>query len=464
MEPRTLNYLAQACGGELRQGTPDTPVRRISTDTRSAQPGDLFIALQGDRFDGHDYLGQALQRDVAGILVHRETPVATHGRGLIHVADTRTALGRLGARYRQDFQLPVIAVAGSNGKTSTKELLATLLSQRFAVLRSEASYNNDIGVPLTLLRLETRHRAAVLELGTNHPGELAPLIRLTDPQIGVLTSIGAEHLEYFEDLDGVITEEGTLAELLPETGTLYIHGDSPGAARIIQRTRATVITAGLGADNHWRAVNLRMTPHGHTFEIHSPMPEFCRSYELHLLGRAQVTNALLAVAVAAGLGLTPEQAVAGLAECRPLKMRMETTDWNGVQLINDAYNANADSTRLAFETVAELPVKGRRIAVLGDFAELGQHAAAAHAEAGRLAARLGLTALFTVGEHAEVAAQAARAEGLSVAEAFPGLDVLAAGLRMMLRPGDVLLLKASRAARLERLVPLLANPPQGGVN
>ncbi|HAV65280.1 MAG TPA: hypothetical protein DCY13_23270 [Verrucomicrobiales bacterium] len=458
MEPRTLNYLADACGGELRAGAPDTPVRRVCIDSRQVQPGDLFFAIRGERFDGHDYVPDVLRRDVAGVVVHLDGSLAAAGggRGIIRVADTRSALGRLGARYRQEFRLPVIAVAGSNGKTSTKELLASVLRQKFSVLWSEASFNNDIGVPLTLLRLEARHRAAVLELGTNHPGELEPLIRLADPQIGVITSIGREHLEFFRNLEGVIAEEGKLAELLPASGTLFINGDCAGAEAIVRRTTATPVTAGLGDGNHWRAQNVRFAGGGYRFEIAAPTSEFSGTYELNLLGRAQVVNALLTAAVAASLGLNREQIAAGLAECRPAKMRMELSAINGVQLINDAYNANADSTRMAFETLAELPVLGRRIAVLGDMAELGDQTATAHAEMGRLAAQLGLHALFAVGRHADVTTDAAKADGMSTARAFTSHEVLAAELGELLREGDALLLKASRAARLEQLIPLLS--------
>lgn len=457
MEPRTLAYLAQACGGELESGSPAARVSRVCTDSRVAQAGDLFVPLLGDRFDGHEFVGEVLRRAVSGVVLKHGfvPPAANHSAGVIRVADTRVALGRLGAGYRQDFDLPVVAVAGSNGKTSTKELLAAVLGQQFSVLWSEASFNNDIGVPLTLLRLESTHRAAVVEIGTNHPGELAPLIRQLAPRLGVITSIGPEHLEYFGDLDGVIAEEGVLAEMLPPDGVLFLNGDTPGAATIAARTQAAVVTAGGQPGNTWRVRDVRFAGTGYHFTVDAPMPMFSGEYELNLLGRPQVMNALLTIAVAAHLGVERAQIAAGLRACRPAEMRLELSQLGGVQLLNDAYNANADSTRVAFETLAELPVRGRRVAVLGDMAELGAHARGGHEEMGRLAAQLKIGTLFAIGQQADATVAAARSAGLTDTEAVVDLHELAGLLKTFLRDGDALLLKASRAARLERLVDLL---------
>ncbi len=457
MEPRTLSYLVQAAGGELSGGLPDALVCNVSTDSRSVQAGELFVAIKGDQFDGHDFVGEVARRGVAGVMVRQGFSVAgmDPAVGVVRVDEPRLALGRVAARYRRDFSLPVVAVAGSNGKTSTKELLASVLGQRFPVLASQASYNNDIGVPLTLLRLATTHRAAVIEIGTNHPGELAPLISQIAPELGVITSIGREHLEYFGDLAGVIAEEGVLAELLPSTGVLFLNGDSLGADEIASRTRATLICAGTSPTNRWRATNVRFTGKGYLFNVETANAEFAGEYELNLLGRPQVMNSLLAIAVGASLGLERDQIAAGLLACRPPKMRMELLKLGGVQLLNDAYNANADSTRVAIETLAELAVPGRRIAVLGDMAELGPHARGGHEEIGRLAAQLKIGTLLAIGQQAETTVAAARSAGLKDTEAVRSLDELAGLLGNLLQDGDALLLKASRTTRLERLIELL---------
>ncbi len=453
MENRTLKYLSEACAGELCAGSPEARVRRISTDSRTASEGDLFLAIKGDRFDGHAFASQILDRGAAGVLIQKDYALESSAgkAGIIRVDDTRRALGQIAARYRKDFELPVIAVAGSNGKTSTKELLASVLRQKFPVLWSEASFNNDIGVPLTLLKLESSHRAAVVEIGTNHPGELAPLIRIIEPQIGVMTSIGREHLEFFENLDGVVKEEGALAELLPEDGFLFLNGDCDRADEIAARTRATVVRVGLNPGNAWCAGNIRFTGEGQQFDVRSPNGSFDGTFALQMLGRAQVGNALLAVAVGAHLGLDRDQIEAGLRECRPARMRMELLEFSGVRLLNDAYNANADSTRVALVTMAELPVRGRRIVVLGDMAELGKHAHAAHLEVGRLAAELNMDQLIAVGGQAETTAGAARGAGLSNARACGSIDEVVELLARDTTSEDLVLLKGSRTSRLEQI-------------
>ena len=231
MEPRTLEFIAASCQGQLVTGERSACVSRVCTDSRLAKPGDLFVAIKGDRFDGHDYAGQALGQGAVAALVNRSRLGQAEVAPAIHVDETRQALGQLAARYRQDFDTPVIAIGGSNGKTTTKDILATLLGQRFETLSSEASFNNDIGVPLTLLRLQETHRAAVVEVGSNHPGEMQSLLSIVRPTIGVLTSIGREHLEFFGDLDGVLREEGALAEALPEEGCLFVNGAIEGGSR-----------------------------------------------------------------------------------------------------------------------------------------------------------------------------------------------------------------------------------------
>src|SRR5438105_653604 len=239
MEPRSVEYICDAVSGRL-EGPGSRIITGISTDSRTVREGDCFIAVAGEKFDGHKFVGEALKKGAAVLmLAHDRIPEPGLQGPIITVADTRRALGQLAARYRNDFQVPVIAVAGSNGKTTTKELIAAVLRQNLATLWSEASFNNDIGVPLTLSKLEAKYEAAVLEVGTNHPGELAPLLEMIRPRYGVLTSIGREHLEYFGDVEGVAREEGVLAELLPEEGKLFINGDNEWSGPIARRTRAT---------------------------------------------------------------------------------------------------------------------------------------------------------------------------------------------------------------------------------
>jgi UDP-N-acetylmuramoyl-tripeptide--D-alanyl-D-alanine ligase len=453
VEPRSLEFITAACAGELHGGSPQATVRRVHSDTRGLQPGDLFVALRGERFDGHDFLSDAAQRGAVGAIVEPTRAwVPPAGLALILVSDTRRALGALAARYRADFDPPVIAIAGSNGKTTTKALVASVLAQQFPTLSSEASFNNDLGVPLTLLRLERSHRAAVLEVGTNHPGELAPLVRMIQPTHGVITSVGREHLEYFGDLRGVVEEEGVLADLLPAHGTLFLHGDSEWTLPLKARCSGALVTLGFGSANHWRIRGARVDAEGTAFEVEAPDLRFNGSYRLRLLGRHQALNALFALAIGAQLGVDAARARAALAACEPLKMRLQVWRGRGLVILNDAYNANADSMNAALQTLREFPCPSRRVAVLGDMAELGRHTADAHAEAGRHAAEAGVNLLVTVGRWAGQTAAAAREAGLTATIEFPDVHAAGAELSGLLQRDDVVLFKASRAAGLERLV------------
>jgi len=452
MEPRSLGFVATACAGNQSGGSPETLVRRVCTDSRQTQQGDLFFALTGGRFDGHDFLTEVAKKGASAVVAERKRlPAGWSDCPVIAVEDTRAALGRLAAQYRQGFSLPLVVVGGANGKTTTKELVAAVLRQKYATLWNEASFNNDIGVPLTLLRLENSHQAGVLEAGTNHPGELAPLVKMIQPRSGVITSIGREHLEFFGDLAGVAREEGTLAELLPAAGKLYVNGDDEWASHLAERASAEVVRAGFGERNNWRARGLRPDKRGVRFLVDGPNPDLAGEYRIHLFGRHQVVNALFAIAIGAELGLNHAELAQGLAECQPPKMRLEMWESGGVHVLDDAYNANADSMAMALQTLRELPCSGRRVAVLGDMAELGAHSQAAHEEVGRRAAELGIGQLFAVGKMAPVIARAARDAGLNRVIEFADVETAAAALSRFVKSGDVVLLKASRVARLERI-------------
>jgi UDP-N-acetylmuramoyl-tripeptide--D-alanyl-D-alanine ligase len=451
-----LKFAAGACGAEIKSGAAEIEIKNVCTDSRLAKAGDLFFALRGEKFDGHDFLNEVVAKNVAAVVVEqKQIPEQLSACAVLVVDDVRIALGKFAAAYRRQFDLPVIAVGGSNGKTTVKELVASVLRQKFPTLWSEASFNNDIGVPMTLLRLDKTHQAAVLEAGTNHPGELAPLVKMIAPKFGVITNIGREHLEFFGDVAGVAQEEGALAELLPADGKLFLNGDNEWSEKIAARTKAKVVSVGLGEKNDWCAKKIRLDKSGVTFQVVATKAEFCGEYRINLLGRHQVTNALFAVALGAELGLDRAEIQDGLVACPPPKMRLNFCEVNGVRVLDDSYNANADSTIAALETLCGLPLQGRRVAVLGDMAELGAHSAAAHAEVGRRAAELKLGQLFAVGQMAAVTAQAARDAGLMRVFEFAEVEAAIKVLKSFLKPGDVVLLKASRVSRLERIAEML---------
>ena len=471
MEERSLKFVAEACDGEIRRGPAETIVKNVCTDSRKAQPGDLFFAIKGEHHDGHDFLNEVAAMGVAAVVIARKQVQSSAFRpspkppkggtpnelncAVLAVDDVRAALGKFAAAYRKDFALPVVCVGGSNGKTTVKELIASVLRQKLATLWSEASFNNDIGVPLTLLRLEKSHRAAVLEAGTNHPGELAPLVKMIRPKFGVITNVGREHLEFFGDVAGVAQEEGRLAELMPADGKLFLNGDNEWTERLAARTKAQIVRAGLGEKNDWRAEKIRLDKSGATFKVIAPEKEFCGEYRINLLGRHQVTNGLFAISVGGELGLGRAEIQRGLTECQPAKMRLQFWEANGVRVLDDAYNANADSTIAALETLCDLPLQGRRVAVLGDMNELGAHSEAAHAEVGRRAAELGIGQLFAVGKMAPVTAKAARDAGLNRVIEFADVEAAMKAVKQFLKSGDVVLLKASRTSRLERIAETL---------
>ncbi len=458
MEPRTLKFAVESCPDAMLLGDDGAVFRQIVTDSRKVDKGDLFLALKGERFDGHDFARETLERGAVAVVVDRQWSERNPDLApAIVVGDTTEALNRIAASYRRDFDLPIVAIAGSNGKTTTKELVASVLRQERRALWSRASFNNHIGVPLTLLNLDSERQVAALEVGSNHPGELRGLLEAISPRYGVLTNIGREHLEHFGDLDGVAEEEGTLAEMLPADGRLFVNGDTPLIDRVVARSAAGVVRIGLEPGNDWRAVDVRPDPRGVTFTVEGADPRYAGDYRVNLLGRHQALNALFAIVMGAETGVSPAGVRRGVADCKPAPMRMEPKERNGVIVINDAYNANADSTAAALGALAEMRLSGRRVAVLGDMAELGEHSAAAHAEIGARAANCGIDALLCVGDAARATVSTARDAGLDETRHFEDWTELAAAAREMARAGDVFLIKASRAARLERVAEALLN-------
>ena len=451
-----MKFIAEACGAEIFGGAAGVEIKSVCTDSRAAKAGDLFFAIRGEKFDGHDFINEIAAKGAAAVVVEKKKlPAKLPPCAVMAVDDVRIALGKFAAAYRKQFDLPVIAVGGSNGKTTVKELVASVLRQKFSTLWSEASFNNDIGVPATLLRLKKSHQAAALEAGTNHPGELAPLVKMIAPKFGVITNIGREHLEFFGDVAGVAQEEGSLAELLPADGKLFLNGDNEWSEKIAARTKATIVRVGFGEKNDWCAKKIRLDKSGVTFQVVAAKVEFCGEYRINLLGRHQVTNALFAIALGAELELDRAEIQDGLVACPPPKMRLNFWEVNGVRVLDDSYNANADSTIAALETLCGLPLQGRRVAVLGDMAELGAHSAAAHAEVGRRAAELKLGQLFAIGKMAAVTGKAARDAGLMRVFEFAEVEAALNVVRGFLKPGDVVLLKASRVSRLERIAEML---------
>ena len=441
-----IKFLIDSCSGNSSGLDNSIQFKRVCTDTRKIKPGDLFVAIRGENFNGNKFAAEAIEMGAVAVVV--DEPV--QDLPCLLVEDARKTYGQLAAAHRHQFDLPVFGVAGSNGKTSTKEMLASILRKKYQTVYSEASFNNDVGLPATLFRICNDTQVAVLELGTNHPGELAPLMQMSRPMYGLMTGIGREHLEFFHDLDGVAKEEGMLAELLPESGKLFLYGDGSWVNSIIQRCSAVCETVGFGPQNHWRVGGVQLKEGMTRFMLSSPKSELCGEYDIPLLGSHQATNAALAIAAAAEMDISRETIMMGLYDCPQPKQRMQMTKRKEVIWINDAYNANADSVAAAFGALDAIPVSGKKYAVLGDMAELGEFAESAHEEAGEQAAQV-VTGLVVVGIWAEVVAKSARQRGVKHVKVAANLEAAAKLLTRWLKPGDAVLLKASRASRFEQL-------------
>jgi UDP-N-acetylmuramoyl-tripeptide--D-alanyl-D-alanine ligase len=447
---RTLASFAEACGGRL-QGE-DRSFSGVCTDTRTLARGELFVALRGPRFNGNEFVHAAHAAGAAGAVVDapQETPLAQ-----VIVAQSQAALARAAQRWRGGFDIPVIGVAGSNGKTSTKEMTAAILARSGACLATRGNLNNHIGVPLTLLRLGSEHRFAVIEMGANQTGDVAALVELAAPTIGLITNAGAEHLEGFGTLEAAARAEGELVEGLPAAGTAVINADDPYAPLWRGLTRAAVVTFGVTTQATWRAegVHCEVDAQGFKtrFTLVSPLGR--AAVVLELAGRHNVINALGAAAAAAAAGASLDHVVAGLAAVRAVPGRLQfKRALSGAWLIDDSYNANPSSVRAGIEVLAQLD--GRKWLVLGDMAELGDFAQASHAEIGAFARAHGVERLFATGALTVATVQSFGAGG----QWFPDAPALAAALLAGANADVRMLIKGSRMNRLERVVEALTAP------
>jgi UDP-N-acetylmuramoyl-tripeptide--D-alanyl-D-alanine ligase len=457
--PRTLGALAQACGGVLHGA--DRAFSGVSIDTRTLQPGELFVALRGPRFDGAQFLSAALARGAAGALLEGIQPLAL---AQITVPDALQALQRAAQAWRAALPIPVVGVAGSNGKTTTKEMTASILRQRGACLATHGNLNNHIGVPLTLLRLEMAHRSAVIEMGTNRPGEVAELVRIARPTVALITNAGAEHLEGFLTLEGVARAEGEAVAGLEDTATAVLNADDAFFDLWRGMTRARVVSFGLSARADFRASEprTRLTSTGFSTQFTLSCPLGRAPIELRLGGRHNVLNALAAAAAAAGAGADLAAIGAGLAAVSPVSGRLQPERTaGGAWILDDSYNANPSSVRSGIEVLAACA--GRRWLVLGDMAELGAAAADAHAEIGVFAREQGIERLYATGALTALAVERFGAGG----RWFPQIEALIEAVHAALEEAgaDVLILvKGSRINRLERVVRALtggAARPEG---
>jgi UDP-N-acetylmuramoyl-tripeptide--D-alanyl-D-alanine ligase len=454
---RTLGFMASACGGRLIGE--DRSFGAVSIDSRTLEPGDLFVALKGERFDGHDFVAVAAERGACGLMVSRQLPV---GLPQVLVHDTLEALASGARAWRQRFTLPLVGVGGSNGKTTTKEMLAAILERMGPTLATRGNLNNHIGVPLTLLRLAPEHRTAVVEMGANHAGEIATLVGIATPTVGLVTNAGAEHLEGFGSLEGVARAEGEMFAGLDGTATAVMNADDAFAPlwRELSGT-ARIVSFGIEREADFRARSLSSRIERgawvSAFELVTPVGT--ASLRIALPGRHNVMNATAAAAAAWACGASLGQIVDGLARVQPVRGRLQLKPAHGgAWLIDDSYNANPSSAVAGLEVLGGL--EGERWLVLGEMAELGEHAIAGHVEVGRAARAQGVSRLFAVGAGTLHAVESFGEGG----DWFPDSRALATAVRQALHPGVTVLVKGSRVNRLETVVESLIEAPPAACN
>ena len=453
---RTLEEFARVCGGRL-QGA-DATFTDVVSDSRTLKRGQLFVALQGPNFNGQDFVGAALQAGAAGAVVGAAQPVALPQ---IVVPDTQAALERAARSWRAHFAGPLVGVAGSNGKTTAKEMTASILAQAGECLATRGNLNNHIGVPLTLMRLTPGHRFAVIEMGANRAGEVAALVALARPSIGLITNAGAEHLEGFGTLEGVARAEGEMVAGLTPAATAVINADDEFVSLWRGSTPARVVTFGVRQRADFTATDVRASVGAHGFRTHFRLsaPQGSAAIELSLGGAHNVANALAAAAAAAAAGATLEHIAAGLAAVRAVPGRLQfKQSASGAWLIDDSYNANPSSMRAAIEVLATL--SGRKWLVLGDMGELGAFAADAHTDIGEFARAQGIERLYATGPLMQRAVESFGAG----ARWYGAAAELTAALHEALRgagPEVRLLVKGSRSNRLERVVEALTGTTPG---
>ncbi|MEM6601939.1 MAG: UDP-N-acetylmuramoyl-tripeptide--D-alanyl-D-alanine ligase, partial [Verrucomicrobiota bacterium] len=412
MKPFSIQDACKWSGGTLLQGRGERFVNCVSTDTRTLQPGNLFVALRGEHFDGHDYAAVAAEKGAIAMLCDErfDSAQVPAGLSLIRVEDTLGALHCLAAAYRKTLDLRVVGITGSNGKTSTKEMVAAALGVQFSVQKTEGNLNNHIGVPLTLLSLEESTEIAVIEMGMNHPGEIQPLAEMAAPDIGIVTGIGWVHVEAFDSRDGIAEEKGALIRALSDDGFAVVNGDDPFLERTDHWTKARIVRSGFNAKNSVKLSDMSATEAGTRFKASGAGESV--EVSIPLIGAHMAANAGLALAVAQVCGISLAAAATGLKRLElpggRLKLHQHQRGW----ILDDTYNASPDSMVAGMDSLELIPGTGRRVALLGAMAELGDYSVQLHHWVGVQAAQKQIDFLGVMGPDAKFYLAGAKSEGM----------------------------------------------------
>lgn len=451
----TINEILKATNGTLLNCDKEVCLNGISTDSRNVKKEELFIAIKGPKFDGHDFLNKAKENQSSALLLNQMW-VKSNGDMIkrldlpvISVENTVAALGNIASFHRRRFNIPVIGVTGSNGKTSAKEMIAAVLGLRFNVLKSKGSFNNDIGVPLSLLELNSSHEAAVLEMGMNHKGEIRSLCSLARPDIAVITNVSNAHMEFFDSLEDVAAAKCEILENLKKEAIAIVNGDCGVLYSLAKDYGVNIVSFGLKQKSLFRASNVLPDSQGVAFTLNEKF-----TFRLDLIGEHNVYNALAAIAVGGLFKIEPEQMREALKKVSIPGLRMHETESNGIKLIADCYNANPLSTKAALKTLTQINEGKRRIFVLGDMLELGKFSRKLHEDVGAYVAMNSIDKLITVGPNAAFALDSAVACGMQKGDVYKceknkeALNVLSE----LLMRDDVVLFKGSRGMHLEEII------------
>ena len=457
----TVRDVLDATGGSLVRGHPADRIAGLSIDSRRLVKGEGFIAIRGRRLDGHHFLEEAAHQGAACLIVS-QIPHSTNGASqvpMVLVEDTTVALGDLARFHRRRLGCRIIAITGSCGKTTTKELIAHFVGEPDAVLKTVGTQNNHIGVPLTLLRLTPEHRIAVVELGSNHPGEIAYLASIAEPDVAVLTNIGPVHLEFFGSLIGVLREKISLLDAVSPEGCVVLPGDQldvclEAPQHLLPTIR--VVTYGTLERCDIQALDVQRADDGMRMRLRDHVEQ----WSVPLVGYHNVENALAALACAWAVGVPLSVAKARLTSFETMPLRSQVVRCNGLTILNDCYNANPLSFARALEALRDMQVR-RKIAIVGDMLELGEYAPSAHQAIGRLATQLGIDQVMAVGEYAENVAQGVREERRDNVTTYRTVQELLQQLPSVLQRGDGLLVKGSRRLSLEQVTNFLVSHYQG---
>ncbi len=450
MEKVPVSEIVSAVNGILLSGSGDMMVDSVSTNSKELKKGALFVPIKGDKFNGHDFIESAFEAGAVATLTAEHDAINSN-RAYIKVSDTKVALQRLAAYYRSKFDVPIVGITGSVGKTSTKEMIASVLSSKFKVHKTSGNLNGQLGLPLTILGLESQHEVAVVEMGISEFDEMDVLSQIAQPSHAVMTNIGVTHIENLHSRENIFKEKFKITKYLGEKDYLFINGDDEILCKMQGSANFNVVSVGILNDCMFMARNISCENETTSFELlHNGISQ---TFRIPTIGEHNVYNALVAIAIGLSMGMAANEIQDGLSSFKNINMRQNIHHLGDVTLIDDTYNANPDSMKSALKVLAKIPATGKRIAVLADMLELGELSEELHREVGGVAAKLGVDVIVTVGEFAKFIADEAKNLKRDICiHSFDANKDACACLEQLICPGDCILVKGSRGMHMEEVV------------